>query len=129
VNLLWGRIAVAALVAEVLGVAALAILVAIFGPGGWEASMPFAQRLGAWVGPISGSVLCLAGGYWVARGARQARLANGAAMGIAGVILDLAIAFSGGAGLSALLLASNAGRIVGGSIGGWIASRGSSGAV
>src|SRR5262245_48304476 len=122
-KLRWGRIAIAALVAEVLGIAALAILVFLFGPGGWEASMPFAQRLGAWVGPISGFVLCLAGGYWVARSAPAARIANGAAMGVAGAILDLTIAVSGGGALSVLLLGSNAGRIAGGSIGGWLASK------
>ena len=128
-KLLWGRIAIAALVAEVLGIAALAILVFIFGPGGWEASMPFAQRLGAWVGPISGFVLCLGGGYWVARSARDARIANGAAMGVAGAILDLTIALGGGGALSVLLMGSNAGRVVGGSIGGWLASRTSASAV
>ena len=128
-KLLWGRIAIAALVAEVLGVAALAMLVFVFGPGGWEASMPFAERLGAWVGPISGFVLCLAGGYWVARSARNARIVNGAAMGVAGAILDLTIALGGGGALSVLLMGSNVGRVVGGSIGGWLASRTSASAV
>jgi hypothetical protein len=124
-TLRWGRIAIAALAAEVLGVAVLVILVYIFGPSGIEAAQPFAERLGTWVGPISGFVLCLAGGYWVARSARSARIANGAAMGIAGAILDLVMAGLLGAGFSILLLGSNAGRIVGGSVGGWLASRGS----
>lgn len=65
-----GRIAIAAIAAELLGVLALVVLVTIFGPsGGFEAAQLFAERLGAWVGPISGFLLCLAGGYWVARGA------------------------------------------------------------
>lgn len=122
-NLRWGRIAIAAIVAEVLGVATLVILVAIFGPSGMEAAQPFAERLGMWVGPISGFPLCLAGGYWVAKSVPHAGIANGTAMGIAGAVLDLSIAGLLGAGFSLLLLGSNVGRIFGGSIGGWLALR------
>jgi putative Mn2+ efflux pump MntP len=119
-----GRIIAAVVVAEILGVAILAALVTIFGPPGFKAAQPFAQRLGAWVGPISGFVLCTLGGWWVARHVpRSDRLVNGFATGLSAAILDVAIAAAFGSILSLLLLLSNAGRIVGGSIGGWLASR------
>lgn len=122
-NLRFGRIAIAAVAAELLGVLALVALVMIFGPPGFAAAQPFAERLGAWVGPISGFVLCLAGGYWVERGAATSRIQNGFAAGAAGAVLDLAIAAMAGAPFQLLLVLSNVGRIVGGSIGGLLASR------
>jgi hypothetical protein len=121
-NLRLGRIVIAAIAAEVLGILALVILVAIFGPPGFEAAQPFAERLGAWVGPISGFVLCICGGYWVARRAPAQPLANGFAMGVAAAVLDLASAAALGASLEPLLLLSNVGRIVGGTIGGGLAA-------
>ena len=121
----FARAVTAAVAAGVLGVAALAILVAVLGPGGsFAESMPFAQRLGAWVGPISGFVFCLLGGWWTAKPTAQGdKLLNGFAMGTAGAVLDIAISLSSGAGWAALLLISNAGRIIGGTIGGWIAAK------
>jgi hypothetical protein len=116
------RIVVAALAAEVLGVLALVVLVASFGPPGFAAAQPFAERLGAWVGPISGFVLCVAGGYWVASGAAARHVRNGVAMGAAAVALDVAAAVALGASFELLLVISNAGRLVGAAIGGWLAS-------
>ena len=122
-NLRFGRIAVAAISAEVLGILSLVVLVAIFGPpGGFAAAQPFAERLGAWVGPISGFVLCLVGGYWVAGAAPTSRIQNGLAMGVAAAALDIAIASAIGATFELLLVISNGGRIVGGTLGGWLAS-------
>ena len=99
------------------------MLVTIFGPPGFAAAQPFAERLGAWVGPISGFVLCLMGGYWVARAAPTSRIQNGLAMGVAAAALDIAIASAIGATFQLLLVISNGGRIVGGTLGGWLASR------
>jgi hypothetical protein len=118
-----GRIAIAAVLAEVLGVLALVVLVAILGPSGFEAAKPFAERLGAWVGPISGFVLCVAGGYWVARSAGPNYLGNGVAMGLAAALVDAASAVALGASFHVLLVVSNIGRVLGGLLGGLLASR------
>ena len=119
-----GRIVLAAVAAEVLGVVALIVLVGIFGPGGgFKEAQPFAERLGAWVGPISGFVLCGAGGYWVARRAAPFYLGNGLAVGLAGAFLDLVSAAAVGASFHVLLIVSNVGRIAGGYLGGLLASR------
>jgi hypothetical protein len=123
IRLRWGPIVLAAVAAEILGVLALVALVAAFGPPGFEAATPFAQRLGQWIGPISGFVLCSAGGYWVARGAGDARVANGVGVGIAGAVLDLATGFALGGTLNLLAAVSNLGRIVGGALGGGLAAR------
>ena len=118
-----GRIAVAAIAAEIAGVLGLVILVAIFGPSGFKAAQPFAERLGEWVGPISGLLLCIAGGYWVARGAGPYYVGNGVAMGLAGALLDLMSAVALGASFHILLVVSNVGRVIGGYTGGFLASR------
>lgn len=122
-DLRLGRIVAAAVAAELLGVLALVVLVMIFGPSGVEAAQPFAERLGAWVGPISGFVLTLLGGYWVAKGASAKPVHNGFATGIAAAALDIVAALALGASMQMLLVVSNAGRIVGGSVGGWLARR------
>jgi hypothetical protein len=119
----FGSIALAAVAAEVTGVLVLVVLVALFGPPGLEAAQPFAERLGAWVGPLSGFTLCLAAGYWVARGAGPDAVRNGVALGMAAAALDLATAFALGAGPELLLLVSNAGRVAGGALGGGLALR------
>jgi hypothetical protein len=122
-HLRFGRIAIAAIAAEVLGILALIILVMIFGPPGFAAAQPFAEHLGAWVGPISGFVLCILGGIWVAKGAESHFILNGVSMGIAGAALDFMTAAAMGGQFQVLLLVSNAGRVVGGMIGGWLALR------
>ena len=120
-----GRVIAAAVIAEILGVVILVCLVAMFGPsGGFQEAQPFAEQLGAWVGPVSGFVLCALGGWWVARVVpRRYKLINGFSMGLAGATLDLAIGATLGAGVAAILLFSNIGRVIGGGIGGWVASR------
>ncbi len=122
-KLRFGRIAIAVVAAEVLGVLALVVLVTIFGPPGFEAATPFAERLGAYVGPISGFVFCLLGGYWVARASAPFGVRNGLATGAAAALLDFAIAATMADPFQWLLLLSNAGRIMGGTLGGLLASR------
>jgi hypothetical protein len=108
----------------VLGVVILAVIVAGFGPGGYKASIPFANRVGAWVGPISGVVLMILAGLWTARPAELGdRVKNGIAVGVLGAALDLVLAAALGAGLIWLLAVSNIGRVTGGAIGGWLAAR------
>lgn len=121
-KLRYGRIITAAIGAEVIGVLSLIILVIIFGPSDKDSTQKFAEALGNWVGPISGFLLCMLGGYWVGYNSANPIL-NGTCMGMAGAILDIVIAMLLGAVFSPLLFFSNAGRIVGGATGGFIASK------
>ena len=115
-----GRIVFAVVVAEIVGVATLVALVAAFGPAG-AAAQHYAEELGAWIGPISGLVLCFAGGWWAARGS-AVPVANGLALGVSAAVLDLGLAMALSAKLGPILLVSNAGRIVAGTLGGWKAA-------
>ena len=117
-----GRIVMAAVAAEVLGMFALVVLVVLSGPDDQSQTQQFAERLGAWVGPLSGFLLCLLGGYWVARNFGNP-IRNGLCMGVAAALLDLAVALAIGATFAPLLFLSNAGRVIGGTVGGYIASR------
>jgi hypothetical protein len=120
---LWvGRIVMAAVAAEVLGVFALVVLVVLFGPDDQSQTQQFAERLGAWVGPLSGFLLCVLGGHWVARNSGNP-IRSGLCMGVAAALLDLAVALAIGATFAPLLLLSNAGRVIGGAVGGYLASR------
>jgi hypothetical protein len=123
-KLRFGRLAIAVLAAEVLGVLTLVALVALFGPsGGFAAAQPFAERIGAYVGPISGFVFCLLGGYWVARASAPFGVRNGFVTGLVAALLDFALAATMTNPFQWLLVVSNTGRVVGGTLGGLLASR------
>lgn len=117
------RIAIAAVAAEVLGLLSLILIVIFFGPAEEEAVQAFAERLGYWVGPISGFVFCLLGGWWVARGLADAHVQNGLVLGLVAAGLDLGIYMAIGGGFEPVIVASNVGRVVAGTAGGWLASR------
>jgi hypothetical protein len=119
------RILIAAIAAEVLGVIALVIVVALFGPSEKTAAEAYAMKLGFWVGPISGFVFCLLGGFWVARGLANAQVLNGFIMGLAGAGIDVAILAVTGTLLpfEPIFALSNVGRIIAGTLGGWLAKR------
>lgn len=122
----WGHALPVVVIAEALRVIILAVLVAIFGPRHWDASIEFAIALGAWVGPIAGFVLTLAGGWLVARGAAPGdRLKNGVVLGLMAALFDIAVAYIllGSQVMPVPLLLANLGRLVAGSLGGWLASR------
>ncbi len=120
-KLAFARIALAAVVAEIVGIATLVALVAAFGPSGAEAQR-YAEQLGAYVGPISGLLLCFAGGWWVAR-TQSAPVANGVALGVAAAALDLGLALALGAAVGPILILSNFGRVAAGTLGGVKAAR------
>jgi hypothetical protein len=121
-----GRILIAAIAAEVLGVIALVVVVALFGPSEKTAAEAYAMKLGLWVGPISGFVFCLLGGFWVARGLANAQVLNGFILGLAGAGIDIGILAVTGTLLPFELIfaLSNVGRIIAGTLGGWFAARG-----
>ncbi len=118
-----GRIAIAAVAAEVLGILILVLLVAVFGPSDKNAAQAYAQSLGLWVGPVSGFVLCSLGGFWVARDLVKLHVANGFALGVAGAAIDAGLLIAAGASFENVYLVSNLGRVVAGTIGGWLAQR------
>jgi len=119
----FGRVAIAAVAAEILGIIALVVIVALFGPQERAAAEAYAMRLGMWVGPISGFVFCLLGGWWVAKRTNRAEVANGFATGLAAAAIDLTLIVVSGAPFHQVYVVANAGRIVAGTLGGWFARR------
>ncbi len=124
-QLRFGRIAIAAIAAEVLGLASLILIVIVFGPAEEAAAQEYAERLGYWVGPISGFVFCWLGGFWVARGLDKSHISNGLVLGLVAAAIDLGIYVGIGGGFEAIIVVSNVGRVVAGTVGGWLAGRSS----
>jgi len=117
------RIVITAVAAEVLTVLVLVLLVVLFGPSDTDAAQTYAERLGYWVGPIAGFALCLLGGFWVARGLHAAHVLNGLILGLVVAGIDVGILVASGAAFQSIFAVSNIGRVIAGTIGGWIARR------
>ncbi len=120
------RIAVIAVIAEILAVAALVVVIAIFGPSEQEALQAYAERLGYWIGPIAGFCFTLFGGWWVAKGLSGQHILNGLLLGVTVAAIDITILVANGAEFQTMFAISNIGRVVAGSIGGWLAARSNS---
>ena len=125
------RVVLAVAAAEAIPVVLLIIVVVIYSALGF-ADQPnglspeeFAPVAGTWVGPIGGFVATLLCAMWAARGSHDQPILHGAAVGVGTAMLDLGIALlvSTDAGVPLILIVSNAGRIVAGSVGGYFASR------
>ena len=117
------RIAAGALAAEVLAVILLVLLVGIAGPSDPPAAQAYAKRLGLWVGPVGGFIFTLLAAWWVARGLQTPPLTNGIIVGVAVAAIDVSILILSGAGFDPIFAISNAGRVIAGLIGGWLAGR------
>ncbi len=78
------RIVLLGFAVEVLAVATLVILVAIFGPRDRALVQAYAEHLGLWVGLIASAVLC-----FLLRGGAADRLLNGFLIGVVAVVIDL----------------------------------------
>ena len=122
-QLLLGRIVLAALAMEALGIMVLILLVALFGPADASAAQRFAEQLGDWVGPLSGAAFCLLGGYWVASGTRTHRVLNGLLLGSLAAAIDVGALIALGTPWRLLFVISNVGRILFGTLGGWWVSK------
>lgn len=118
-----GRLIIASLAIEALAILVLILLVALFGPKENSAAQVYGERLGYWVGPIAGFILCLVGGYWVARGTSPLQIFNGLLLGIIVAGIDLGLLVVGGVTFQIIFVISNIGRILGGGVGGWLALR------
>jgi hypothetical protein len=119
------RLVIAAPLAELATVAMLtALLPALLASGGGTLvyQITEAQRLGLWVGPIGGFLLCTLAGWWVARRASDPER-NGLRLGVTVAVLDLVLLVVSGAPLGALMILSVIGRVAGGYAGGWWARR------
>jgi uncharacterized membrane protein len=120
------RIIVLAIMVEAIAIAILAVLVAIFGPrgsGDSGAMQAFAEHLGQFVGPIASAILCFLGAWWLARRAKQREVLCGFLLGTACVAIDLGLLFPLGGKFGWLIAASNAGRLIAGSLGGYVGRR------
>ena len=112
-----------AIAIEAVAVLILVLVVAVFGPADPDAAQAYAERLGFWVGPIAGFSLCVGGGWLVARPLTADHIRHGMLLGAMVATFDVAILVVGGAPFQPIFLASNLGRVVAGSLGGWVASR------
>lgn len=119
----WGRVAVAVIVGEIVPLLALAAIVAVTMPPDTADETAYATRIGAWVGPIGGSLMAFLGALWVSRKLETGHLMHGVAVGLLLAAIDLVILAVSGAPVAALALISNLSKIVFGALGGVAAGR------
>ena len=106
---------------ESIAVLVLVLIVALLGPPDPTEAQAYAERLGYWVGPIAGFVLCLGGGWLVARGLTEGHVLRGLLLGTMVAAIDVAILVASGAGFQMIFALSNSGRLVAGALGGLMA--------
>jgi hypothetical protein len=124
-KLRWGRLLAGAVVAELIPILVLLVLVALRGPSDQAQAQAYAARLGRWVGPITGAVMCFLLGGWVARSERPLALRYGMLLGALTAAIDLGILAASGAAFEWLFAVSNAGRVLAGTLGGALTARSS----
>jgi hypothetical protein len=81
-SLRWVRLALGALLAELVPIMILVGLVAALGPTDLNEAQTFAGTLGRWVGPIGGGVATFLVAFWVARSQPSQPLRHGLALGV-----------------------------------------------
>ena len=118
----WIKLIVGPIAAEVMAILILVALVAIFGPRNQAQAQAFAEKLGAWVGPLAGVALSFLGALWVSRGLTSGHLLHGTLFGLVYAILDAAIIVAAQAPFAWLFVASDAGKLLAGIAGGWVAA-------
>lgn len=107
---------------ELVPVLALVAVVAVWGPAGSTEGDLFARRVGAWVGPIAGAVTLFGVTRWAGRVAMRPAL-QGAVIGVAVALTDLALLRAMGEPFVPLFFVSNGGKVLAGLVGGWLAGR------
>jgi hypothetical protein len=122
----WGRIVLAVIAAEVLPILLLVLVVVVYSairPAGSRSPEAFAPQAGMWVGPIGGFLATLLFSWWAARRAQPRQLMHGTAVGLGTAVLDFSLGFllGGGGAIEPVFFLSNAGRIIAGILGGWLA--------
>ena len=119
----FGGIIIAAIAAEVLAIVVLIVIVAVFGPSNQAAAETFAQKMGYWVGPVAGIILCTIGGWWVAKEMDSSRILNGFLVGFVVAAIDVSLLLLGDIEYQTIFVISNAGKVAAGAFGGWLAGR------
>ena len=119
----WLRLIPAAIVAELIPIIALIAIVALFGPGDPAEAEAYATRLGPWVGPLGGALATFLLAIWVARPLATGHVLHGALLGVLVALLDAGLLVAGSTPFQWLFVVSGLGRIVAGSLGGYLASR------
>jgi hypothetical protein len=119
----WIRMIAGAIAAEVTAILILVCMVAIFGPNDYVQAQAFAEKLGAWVGPLAGVVLSFVTALWVSRGLTSGHLLHGFLFGLIYATLDAAIIVAMQAPFAWLFVASDAGKLLAGIAGGLVAAR------
>ncbi len=130
-RLKWIRTVAAVFAAEALPILALVSVVTVYSFVRKPDSMTpqqFAPVAGSWVGPIGGFLATWLFAYWGAKCNPQAPLQQGIAVGVGTALVDLAIGIPAG-GFGILIIVSNAGRLLAGYLGGWLAAKGRAAAV
>ena len=119
----WIKLVAGPIAAEVTAILILICLVAIFGPNDAVRAQAYAEKLGAWVGPLAGVVLSFVGALWVSRGLTSGHLLHGFLFGCLYALLDAALIVAAQAPFAWLFVASDAGKLLAGIAGGLVAAR------
>jgi hypothetical protein len=117
----WGRIVGAAVLAEIVPILALVVLVAALGPRDSAGASAYAAEQGRWVGPLVGALSVAILAWMVARRTAAARPIVGLLIGVLAAALDVTILILGETPFEWLFVASNAGRVLAGWLGGTLA--------
>ncbi len=117
----WARAVIAIFLAEAAPILALIIAVAVFGPHDAAGDQAFAERMGAFIGPIGGALFTFLAAFWATRILPSGKIAAGAAIGAGVVAIDALILVAGGVGFIWLFALSWAGRLIAGTAGGLLA--------
>lgn len=119
----WLRLILGAIAAEIAAILALVCVVAIFGPNTAEAAQAYAQKAGRWVGPWAGALFSFIGAVWVGRSVESGKLIHGVLFGFLLALVDVVLLLAMRAPFEWVLVVSDAGKIIAGSIGGFVAAR------
>ena len=118
----WLRLILGVIIAEVVPIVLLIVILAIMAPAADQAE-DVASNLGAWVGPIGGALATFLMAWWVARPLPEGHVHHGVLLGVGVALLDAGLLVVGATGFAWLFVASGMGRIVAGTMGGYVASK------
>lgn len=117
----WIRLLIAAISAEALPIMLLIALVALLGPGNAAEDQAYAAKLGAWVGPLGGAIATFFLAIWVARPFLRGQVVYGTLLGVLVALLDAGLLMATATPFQWLFVISGVGRVVAGTIGGYVA--------
>lgn len=124
----WLRVALAALMAELVPLLILVVAVSVYGfiiaPNqNAEFYQAFAENTGKYIGPIAGTLSTLALGFWAASHNSGRELLHGFLTGLVVAVLDATILVSPSAEFDAVSVLVLGGKLLAGLLGGYVAKR------